>query len=218
MLDRLAALDTCAVSDALDFLGLSGATIGIRPLWDCDKIVGRAMTVLVGDKTDAAPTVHMITPAIEAADDETILVIANEGDKNVSCWGDIVANAASAKSVRGVAIDGCCRDIGANEDLGFPVFGRGVVPVTARNRLVQKSFGEPIKFGGVPVATGDYVIADRCGVVTVPESRIEAILDIAERLMKREEAMIAGIKQGRSVVEMMHDTQFQAVMEPTQTP
>jgi len=42
VLDRLAALDTNTVSDALDFLGLAGATVGLRPLWNCPKIVGRA--------------------------------------------------------------------------------------------------------------------------------------------------------------------------------
>lgn len=213
MLDRLNALDTCAVSDALDFLNLPGTTIGIRPLWASGKLVGRALTVQVGNKTDAAPTVHMITPAIEAANGETVLVIANDGDKNVSCWGDIVANAASAKGVRGVAIDGSCRDIGPNEQLGFPVFGRGVVPLTARNRLVQRSFNEPVDFAGVTVASGDYVIADGCGTVFIPADRAEEVLNIAERLQKREEAMIAAIKQGRSVVEVMHDTQFQQVMQ-----
>lgn len=50
-LARLAALDTNTVSDALDFLGLPGATFGLRPLWQCPKIVGRASTVQVGPKT-----------------------------------------------------------------------------------------------------------------------------------------------------------------------
>ena len=40
-LARLQRLDTNTVSDALDFLGLPGATFGIRPLWDCPRIVGR---------------------------------------------------------------------------------------------------------------------------------------------------------------------------------
>src|SRR6516165_10298539 len=52
-LDRLASLDTNTVSDALDFLGLPGATFGLRPLWDCPKIVGRASTILLGPKRDA---------------------------------------------------------------------------------------------------------------------------------------------------------------------
>ena len=48
-LDRLRALDTCAVSDALDTLGLNGATTGIGPLWSSPApIAGRVRTVLAG--------------------------------------------------------------------------------------------------------------------------------------------------------------------------
>ncbi|GKZ51131.1 hypothetical protein AbraIFM66951_005066, partial [Aspergillus brasiliensis] len=66
ILNRLAKLDTNTVSDALDFLELKGATYGLRPLWDCPKIVGRASTVKVGPKTDAAPTTHLLPPVIDA--------------------------------------------------------------------------------------------------------------------------------------------------------
>ena len=47
---RLHALDTCAVSDALDHLHLSGATTGVRPMHSgCGKIAGYARTVEVVD-------------------------------------------------------------------------------------------------------------------------------------------------------------------------
>ena len=213
MLDRLAKLDACGLSDALDHLGIAGATVGLRPLWDCGKIYGRAITVLVGPKTDAKPAHHLVSPAIEEGDAETILLIANEGDKNVSCWGDILANAACAKGIRGVIIDGCCRDIDPNREIGFPVYGRGVVPVSARNRLVQYSHGEPINFANVTAHKGDYVLADGSGTVIVPADRIEEVLDIAERLATREAAMVAAVRSGRSVVDVMHDKEFDAVLE-----
>ena len=57
-LKTLATLDTNTVSDALDFMGLPGATYGLRPLWNCPKIVGRASTIQLGPKTGTAPTVH----------------------------------------------------------------------------------------------------------------------------------------------------------------
>lgn len=213
MLERLARLDSCGVSDALDHLGLAGATVGLRPLWDCDKIVGRTMTVLVGPKTDAKPAHHLASPAIEESDPETVLLIANVGDKNVSCWGDILANAACAKGVRGVIIDGSCRDIDANREIGFPVYGRGVVPISARNRLVQYSHGETIQFGGVAVSKGDYVIADGSGTVVIPGDRIEDVLEVAERLARREALMLKAVRAGRSVVDVMHDKEFDSALE-----
>ena len=81
LLDRLAALDTNTVSDALDFLQLPGATYGLRPLWNCPKIVGRASTIQLGPKTDAKPTVHLISPVIaEVSTNDRVLVIAGGVD------------------------------------------------------------------------------------------------------------------------------------------
>ena len=44
---RIERLSTTNLSDALDALGLKGATFVIRPLWDAGKIAGRAVTVKI---------------------------------------------------------------------------------------------------------------------------------------------------------------------------
>lgn len=210
-LDRLARLDTTTVSDALDFLALSGATVGLRPLWNCPRIVGRASTVQLGPKAGSVPTVHLISPVIAAIDrDERILVIAG-GIDGVSCWGDILANAAKAKGIRGTVIDGFSRDIEANEEIAYPVYGRGATMVSARNRVVQLHAGQPIQVAGVTVAEGDYVIADRCGSVFVSAARIAEVLDLAERIARRQDGMVQAVRAGRSVEDVMHDKEFEAI-------
>ncbi|MGY2236826.1 RraA family protein [Pseudomonas gingeri] len=211
LLERLAALDTNTVSDALDFLGLPGATVGLRPLWNCPKIVGRASTVLLAPKTDSNPTVHLITPVVEQIhSNDRVLVIAG-GIEGISCWGDILANAASARQVRGTVIDGCSRDIDGSEAIGYPVYGRGVTMISARNRVVQIDAGVTIEVAGVAVSEDDYVIADRCGTVFVPAQRIEAVLDLGERIARRQDGMVEAVRSGRSVAEVMHDSQFEAI-------
>lgn len=211
LLDRLAALDTNTVSDALDFLHLSGATFGLRPLWDCPKIVGRASTVQLGPKTDAAPTVHLISPVIAEVDsDDRVLVIAG-GVDGISCWGDILANAAQMKGIRGSVIDGMSRDIDGSASIGYPVYGRGVTMISARNRVIQLSSGQPIQVAGVTVHENDYVIADSCGTVFVPAARIEEVLDLAERIARRQDGMVQAVRSGRSVEEVMHDKEFEAI-------
>jgi 4-hydroxy-4-methyl-2-oxoglutarate aldolase len=212
LLDRLAALDTNTVSDALDFLGLPGATVGLRPLWNCPKIVGRASTVLLGPKSDIAPTVHLITPVIEqVATDDRVLVIAG-GIEGISCWGDIIANAASRKHIRGTVIDGFSRDIDGSEAIGYPVYGRGVTMISARNRVVQVDAGVTLNVAGVSVSEDDYVIADTCGSVFVPQAVIEKVLDLGERIARRQDGMVQAVRSGRSVVEVMHDAQFEAII------
>ncbi|MCP2022223.1 RraA family protein [Pseudomonas laurylsulfatiphila] len=211
VLDRLAALDTNTVSDALDFLGLAGATVGLRPLWNCPKIVGRASTVLLAPKTDSVPTVHLITPVVEQIDsDDRVLVIAG-GIEGISCWGDILANAAAGKQVRGTVIDGFSRDIDGSASIGYPVYGRGVTMISARNRVVQIDAAVTINVAGVDVSEDDYVIADRCGTVFVPQAYIEKVVDLGERITRRQDGMVEAVRSGRSVADVMHDTQFEAI-------
>lgn len=211
LLDRLASLDTNTVSDALDFLGLPGATYGLRPLWDCPKIVGLASTILLGPKADAQPTVHLISPVIDAVTtDDRVLVIAG-GVDGVSCWGDILANAARTRGVRGSVIDGLSRDIEGSESIDYPVYGRGVTMISARNRVVQRDAGVPVQMAGVTVHQDDYVIADRCGAVFVPAAQIEAVLDLGERIARRQDGMVAAVRAGRPVADVMHDKEFDAI-------
>ncbi|WP_077002417.1 RraA family protein [Variovorax sp. KK3] len=211
LLDRLAALDTNTVSDALDFLSLAGATYGLRPLWNCPRIVGRASTIQLGPKTDAKPTVHLISPVIaEVTTDDRVLVIAG-GVDGISCWGDILANAAVARKVRGSVIDGLSRDIEGSESIGYPVYGRGVTMISARNRVIQIDSGKPVQMAGVTVQQDDYVIADRCGAVFVPAARIEEVLDLGERIARRQDGMVQAVRSGRSVAEVMHDKEFEAI-------
>lgn len=211
ILGRLSALDTNTVSDALDCLKLKGATYGLRPLWDCPKIVGRASTVKVGKKQDTAPTTHLLTPVIDAVKtDDRILVIAGAPD-GISCWGDIIANASQTKKIRGTVIDGMSRDIDGSRDIGYPVYGRGVTMISARNRIVQLESGTALQVRGVTVNQDDYVIADQCGTVFVPAARIEEVVELAERIDRRQALMVKEVRAGKPVSEVMHDTKFEAI-------
>ena len=97
LFDRLAALDTNTESDALDFLGLAGATFGIRPLWNCPKIVGRASTIKLGTKADGQQKAHIITPVIAEIDtDDRVLVIT--GGTNHARQSPAIAAAAASPS------------------------------------------------------------------------------------------------------------------------
>lgn len=211
ILDRLSALDTNTVSDALDFLDLKGATFGLRPLWDCPKIVGRASTVTIAPKTDAASTAHLLTPVVDAVTTDDRILVVSGGIDGISCWGDILANASKAKGIRGTILDGMSRDIDGSRDVGFPVYGRGVTMISGRNRVVQVDSGKPLQMRGVTVKQDDFVIADNCGTVFVPAERIKEVLDLAEKIENRQKGMLEAVRAGRPVSEVMHDKQFAAI-------
>lgn len=209
--ERLATLDTCAVSDALDTLGLPGAVTGLGPLWPhAGAVTGRVRTIRVAPRSDAVPGRHIATPVIVDAGPGEVIVIDNRGRTDVSCWGGILTVAALRHEVAGVIIDGACRDIAESHELGLPVYGRAVVPVSARGRIVQEAMDVPVAVGGVVVSPGDHVIADRSGVVFVPAGRVGEVLDLAERIAAREAQMIEAVRAGHLVTEVMHDSRFPA--------
>src|SRR5215831_14109155 len=138
LLTQFTALDTATVSDALDACGLPPGQGGLRPMWGRPTVAGFAVTVELEPLSGEHAGAHILTGVIAEAGPDDVIVIANGGRTDVSSWGGIVT-------------DGACRDVGQAREIGFPVFARAQVPVTARGRLRQRSTGEPIQLGDVTV-------------------------------------------------------------------
>jgi regulator of RNase E activity RraA len=213
IVERLAKLDTCAVSDALDSLGLKGATWGVRPMWQCPRIVGRAVTMKIKPAGLQQPAQHLGTAPIEAAQAGDVIVVDNGGKLEFSCWGGLLALSAKLKGLSGVVIDGASRDIDEARELGFPVYARGAVPMTARGRVVQESFNQEIQFAGVQCHPGDLVIADGSGVVIVTKEKEEEVVAAAEAIYQKEQEMAAGIRKGHSGLEMLEKLGYEQMLK-----
>jgi len=213
IIERLLKLDTCAVSDGMDRLGLMGATYGVRPLWPCPKIVGRAVTMKIKPIGLDKPKHHLGTLPIDAAQPGDVIVIDNGGRLDTSCWGGLLALAAKSKGISGVVIDGACRDVDESREVSFPVFARGAVPMTARGRVMQESYNQEIEFAGVQVHAGDLVIADGSGVVIIPRSKEEEVVREAEAVAATEARMSEGIRQGMSVLEVLEKLGYEQMLD-----
>lgn len=213
ILERFAKLDTCTVSDALDSLGLKGATWGVRPQWPCPRIAGRAVTMKIKPVGLQQPAQHLGSAAIESAKAGDIIVIDNGGRLEFSTWGGLLSLSARLKGIAGVVIDGACRDIDEARELEFPVYARGVVPMTARGRVMQQSFNREVQFAGVQVHPGDLVIADGSGVVIVPSEKEQEVVTAAEAVFQKEAEMAAGIRKGFSGLEMLEKLGYEQMLD-----
>jgi 4-hydroxy-4-methyl-2-oxoglutarate aldolase len=202
-LDRLAILDSCTVSDALDALGLHGAIFGLTPMTGPGRIVGRAQTVRLGPPLPDQPKRHLGAASIMMSDAESIIVVEHRGRIDVSGWGGLLSRGAVAKGVRGVIVDGACRDVDESRELGLAVFARGATPRTARGRVAELSHNEPITVGDSLVHPGDLIIADGSGVVFVPVARIDEILTLAEKIFQKEQLMARDVDAGVAIGDVM---------------
>lgn len=214
MLERLARLDACAVSDAMDSLGLDGVVFELNALSSSRKIVGRAITVSLGPADGRASVRHLGTAAVEASGPGSVIVVEHLGRTDVSGWGGILSLGAKLRGAEGVIIDGVCRDLDEASEMDLPIYGRGSVPRTARGRILEYAWNTPITVCGVAVTPGDYVIADGSGVVAVPADRAEAVIAVAEKIVRKEQLMAQAVREGRPISEVMGANYEDMLKEP----
>jgi regulator of RNase E activity RraA len=201
---RLGRLDACAVSDALDKLGLPGVVTGIHRLTTDRRISGRVITVkLEHDDGRPASSRHLGTTAIEAGQAGNVIVLEQRTGIDAACWGGNLSLAAQLRGIAGVVIDGPARDADEARGYGFTVFARSTTSRTARGRIVETGTNVPIVVGDVQVAPGDYVVADGSAVVFVKAADIEHVLDAAEIIADRERQMVADLKNGLPPTQVM---------------
>jgi regulator of RNase E activity RraA len=201
--ERLLKLDSCAVSDALDKLGLKGSVTGIQRFSTDRRIAGRVLTVTLAAAEGRSNTRHLCTTAIEAAQPGDIIVIEQRTGLDAASWGGNLAIGAKMRGVAGVIVEGPARDIDDCRKLDFPVYARNNTARTARGRIVEIATNEPITVGDVTVHPGDYVLADASAVVFVGAAEIERVLETAEGIMAREEAMAQRLRNGDPIGQVM---------------
>jgi len=201
--ERLKRVDSCAVSDALDKLGLTGAVTGIARVSSDARLAGRVLTVKLDRAEGRTSTRHLCTAAIEAAAPGHVIVCEQRTGLDAACWGGNLTIAAQMRGVAGAIIDGPARDIDESRQLGFPVFARTVTGRTARGRIVEVATGEPIRVGDVTVSPGDYVIADASSVVFVAPRDIARVVEAAESIAQREQLIASALREGRPPSEAM---------------
>ncbi len=205
---RLAHLDTCAISDALDACGIRGYVDCLVPMWAGARVAGRAVTakLAVGPAPAGAPRIHLGARAIEAARPGEVIVVDNDGRVGMGSWGGLLSLAASLRGVAGVITDGACRDVDEARQMRFPVFARRGAAPTARGRVHEVSCNEPVTLAGVPVCPGDIVMADGSGVVVIPAADASRVARAAERIAGREAAMAARLRAGVPVTEVLGES------------
>jgi regulator of RNase E activity RraA len=204
LLIRLGRLDSCAVSDALDKLGLTGAVAGIHRVSTERRVSGRVVTVKL-EKDDGRPVGarHLGTAAIEAAQPGDVIVVEQRTGVDAAGWGGTLSLGASLRGVAGVIIDGPARDVDESRQHDFPVFARDHTSRTARGRLVETATNLPVTIGDITVSAGDYVVADGSAVVFVTANEIARVLDAAETIAAREKAMAESLRQGTPISQVM---------------
>jgi 4-hydroxy-4-methyl-2-oxoglutarate aldolase len=200
---------TCAVSDALDDLGIAGTIPGsiLRGTIAGGRLVGSALTMRnelrAGDPMQHARDKTNKLAEIEChnlSQPDDVIVI--QGVPGVSSLGGVGVRIGKRQGEQGAIVDGSIRDVGDGREIGYPIWSTGITPITGKWRLEPAEINGPVMICGVRVEPGDLVVADESGVCFVPHALAEKVYEFAKKKAKSENDKVALVDRGLSVLEL----------------
>jgi len=202
-IERYERLGTADVYDILDQMGYPNQALSaiIRPLAPNMVVAGPAFPVQGRSFRADAPAGVSSYQMFRDIIPQGVLIMAMDGHTISGPWGENSSISAKMRGARGVVLDGATRDANAIAALGFPTFARLVTPVFSQYRYEMVGWQQPVRVAGqvelyVTVNPGDFVLADRDGVVIIPEAVIDEVLMAAERLGEIELQIRAALLTG----------------------
>jgi 4-hydroxy-4-methyl-2-oxoglutarate aldolase len=194
ILDRVRAFSVSQISDALGFSLQVETTV--QPVDPNFRVCGKAVTVLCEPDDNLA-----VLYALEASQKGDVLVVsASHGRRAV--WGEILSLAAQCRGLVGTIVDGAVRDVLEIKTLGYPVFASSVNACRARKERAGKH-NIPVQCGSILVQPGAVVVGDANGIVALPRSALNAVIEKTEELSRRETEIKEQLLHGLSIVDIL---------------
>jgi 4-hydroxy-4-methyl-2-oxoglutarate aldolase len=165
----------------------------IKPVSKKSQLCGTALTVDAGPRDNLAPWA-----ALEFAKPGDIIVITTGEHLDCSVVGDIYVGMANNAGVAGIVTDGVVRDLPGINEVGIPVFARGISPNSPWKNGPGR-VGLPILIGRVAVKAGDIVVGDQDGIVIVARENAGDAARAIQAVLAKEKQMEAGVKAGLTV-------------------
>lgn len=186
------------VYDAMREKGLRDCVLpsDFKPLIPGRTLAGPVYTV-EGERVQTSDheTLLQWTGLLSKVPAQTVLVI-QPNDHEQAYMGELSAETLALKGVRGVIIDGNCRDTDFITRLGFRIFSKGYTSRDVVGTWLPKKFEEPVTIGKVTLKSGDFIVGDNDGVVAVPSELVEEILNRAEEFLRTESMVRKAILEG----------------------
>ena len=176
IVEQYRGIGTATVHEAYGRAGAMCAAI--KPIYRGMRVCGTALTVRSqpGDNLMLMKAIELISPG-------DVIVASLDGWEG-GPWGELLSCVAKERGCAGLVIDGYVRDGEEINQMGFPVFSRGL-SVKGTSKANLGLINHPLSCGGIVVNPGDLIVGNDDGVCVV--ARKDAA-DILQESRRRDEA------------------------------
>ncbi|MDF3017274.1 MAG: putative aldolase, partial [Thermomicrobiales bacterium] len=187
-------LDPASLSDANKALRILPREL--RPYTRGISMVGRAVTVAASG--DLVP----VLAGLEQSGAGDVLVV-DAGTTEHAVLGELFATEAMRRKMAGIVIYGLCRDTATLAQLPLPIYALGTIPRAAGATALPIT-QQPVSLGEVEVQPGDILLGDDDGIVVLSDAELDAALDTAGAIQRREATIRSAIQGGTSLFEQLN--------------
>jgi regulator of RNase E activity RraA len=196
---RLQNCYSSAVHDVLRELGHGNCVLPstLLPLLAGTKLAGQVWTFsgYMDHTADAHKTLLEWTGVLSKVP-HGMIPVCQPHNSEIALMGELSAQALIKRGVPGYIVDGGCRDVEFLIEMNFPVFCRFNTPSDIVGRWLPERLGEPLTIGSVTITSGDYLLADRDGIVIIPQEIAEQAISATETIMHTESDLRKAIMEG----------------------
>lgn len=192
--DQLATLGVSTVYEAASRSGL--LDIALHCIVPGAAIAGPVRTVLCGQ--DDNLMMHAVLAVVRPGD---VLVVTMPTPTAVALVGELLATQAQAHGVAALLIDGAVRDVAQLRALGLPIWARSI-SARGATRTHLGAIDGPITVGGTTIQSGDTLVLNEDGAVTIPQARVQDVLAAAHLRAQREQALQARFARGELSIDI----------------
>ncbi|MBN9304616.1 MAG: ribonuclease activity regulator RraA [Devosia sp.] len=187
IIDALRDIGTATVAGTLGHAGFRNphmlGPVSQRP---GKSIVGPALTLqflpqrpdLFSEGEYADPETQLHRHVLYQVEEGDVVVVDARGDMSSGVFGDMMSTYFKGRGGAGIVIDGVMRDRPNVEKLDLALWLRGWTPnYHVQVSIFPSAVNVPIACGGVTVIPGDIIMADDDGVIVLPPSMAEQVIE-----------------------------------------
>lgn len=202
--ERLSKCYTGAVYDVMRNMGFPDQLLPnhIRPMNLQHKIAGPVFTISgkIDRTLDKDTSLLKWCEMLSKAPIGHILV-CQPNDDTLAHMGELSAETLTFKGILGYIVDGGCRDSSFIDQIGFPVYCSYFTPRDVVSTWSATELGGKISIGGVHISCGDFVLADRDGIIIIPQDMVPEVLEKTEEVLLTENLVRKAILSGTDPVD-----------------